>query len=320
MTIALALFLFACKNGEIQYDASGVFEADEIIVSSEIAGRILEMPAREGQHIAQDSLIAQIDAGNLELQQQQVEASIQSLQERTAPVGPQLQLIRDQLSVQQTQLNNLLKEQKRFQALVEADAATPKQLDDINAQIATVQAQMAVTRQQLQVQQTSTSTQNRAVLSERTPLQKRSAIIADQVSRGRIISPINGTVLTTYANAGEMTAPGKPILKMADLSTIVLRAYITNAQLAQLKLGQPVQVIVSAGEGQVKKYTGNVSWIAEQAEFTPKTIQTVDERANLVYATKITVPNDGYLKIGMYGEVVFNTPANESATNTGKNP
>ncbi len=301
----LTVFALSCKSSEPQYDASGVFEAEEIIVSSEIPGRIIAMPAREGMRISQDSTIAIIDAGNLTLQQEQVEASIRSLQDKTANVQPQVKLIRDQLRVQETQLEHLLKEQKRFEALVQADAATPKQLDDLTAQITTLRSQMAVTRQQIQVAQTNTGTQNRAVMSEREPLRKRAEIIADQVNRGRISSPINGTILVTYANVGEMTAPGKPILKMADLSTIVLRAYVTGDQLAKVKLGQQVSVFVGSGSDSSRKYAGNVTWIADQAEFTPKTIQTIEERANLVYATKITVQNDGFLKIGMYAEVAL---------------
>ncbi len=210
-----------------------------------------------------------------------------------------------QLAVQQSQLTNLQKERKRFENLVKADAATPKQLDDIIAQMDIATKQMNVTRQQIKVQQTNTSTANRSILSEKAPLEKRIAQLNDQVKRANVINPINGTVLTKYAEAGEITAAGKPLYKVADLSTVTLRAYITGDQVSQVKLNQPVKVLVDNGAKNYKSYNGVISWISDKAEFTPKTIQTKDERANLVYAVKIRVVNDGYLKLGMYGEVNF---------------
>jgi HlyD family secretion protein len=164
---------------------------------------------------------------------------------------------------------------------------------------------MGVTRQQINVQQSSTGTQNRSVLSESQPLQKRAEQINDQIKRANITNPINGTIITKYAQAGEITSPGKALYKIADLKTITLRAYISGSQLSEIKLGQDVQVRVDKGEDDYKEFTGTITWISDKAEFTPKTIQTKDERANLVYAIKVKVKNDGYLKIGMYGEVIL---------------
>jgi HlyD family secretion protein len=157
----------------------------------------------------------------------------------------------------------------------------------------------------MDVQRNLVGTQNRSVLSEAQPLQKRVAQLEDQVRRGSVENPLSGTVLTTYVHQGELATPGKPLYKIADLSTLTLRAYISGEQLPQVRLGQQVQVRVDDGASSYKNYTGRIAWVSDKAEFTPKTIQTKEERANLVYATKILVKNDGYLKIGMYGEVIF---------------
>ncbi|TWI79388.1 HlyD family secretion protein [Lacibacter cauensis] len=297
--------LAACKNSGQKFDATGTFEATEVIVSSEISGKIISLNINEGDTVSANKTVGVVDAEGISLQKEQVEASISSLNEKTADVSPQVKLLQDQLAVQQSQLNNLLHEQKRIEKLVAQDAATGKQLDDINAQIDVVKKQMNVTKQQIAVQQSNVSTQNRAVLSESKPLQKRVAQLDDQLKRANIINPINGTILTKYAEAGELTSTGKALYKIADLSTLKLRAYVTGDQLSQIKLGQKVKVMVDAGKEQYKEMNGNITWISDKAEFTPKTIQTKEERANLVYAIKIDVKNDGYLKIGMYGEVMF---------------
>jgi HlyD family secretion protein len=297
--------LTACKNGNGNADASGTFEANEVIVSAESSGKLISFTVEEGQLIAKDSVVGTVDATNISLQKEQVESSIQALGEKTADVSPQVKLLEDQLAVQQSQLNNLLHEQGRIQNLLKQDAATGKQLDDINAQVEVAKRSMNVTRQQIQVQQNNVATQNRSILSEGKPLQKRVAQLEDQLKKTTIVNPVAGTVLTKYAEQGEITSTGKALYKIADLSTITLRAYITGAQLSQVKLGQTVKVLVDDGAKKYKEYSGTISWVSDKAEFTPKTIQTKDERANLVYATKIKVKNDGYLKIGMYGEVKF---------------
>ena len=302
--LVLTVF-FSCSNNNNQADATGTFEADEVIVSAEVGGKILALGIEEGMAIPKDSAVGWIDARNLSLQKEQVEASVQALQEKTLDVNPQVQLLQNQLSVQQSQLNQLQHEQLRIEKLLKADAATGKQLDDIKAQTDQLQKQMQVTRQQISVQKNQVATQNRAILSEASPLKKRAEQLQDQLDRSKILNPVSGTVLTKYAAAGEITAPGKALYKVADLSTLTLRAYITATQLSKLQLGQSLKVKVDDGAEAYREYTGTLTWISDKAEFTPKTIQTKEERANLVYATKIKVKNDGKLKIGMYGEVTF---------------
>ena len=305
MFMLMAVATTACNNSENKFDATGTFEATEVIVSSELGGRIISLNVNEGDTISANRIVGSVDAEGIELQKEQVEASISSLNDKTADVGPQVALLQNQLAVQQSQLNNLLHEQKRFENLLKQDAATAKQLDDINAQVDVVKKQMLVTQQQIAVQRNAVSTQNRSILSENKPLQKRVAQLNDQLKRAEIINPINGTVLTKYAEAGELTNTGKALYKIADLRIMKLRAYVTGDQLSQIKLGQNVKVLVDDGKEKYKELSGTITWISDKAEFTPKTIQTKEERANLVYAIKINVQNDGYLKVGMYGEVLF---------------
>ena len=300
------LLLASCNRNKNDFDASGTFEVDEVIVSAEASGQIVSLNIAEGQTIPGDSIVGKIDPQNLTLQKEQVHASIQALSEKTADVAPQVKLLKDQLSVQQTQLNNLYHEKARIENLLKDDAATRKQLDDINFQVESVKKQMDVTQQQINVQETNVATQNRGILSESKPLQKREAQLQDQLNKTNIKNPVTGTVITKYAERGEITSNGKPLYKIADLSTMNLRAYVTGAQLPQIKLGQPVTVLIDSGANHYRKLPGAITWISDKAEFTPKTIQTKDERANLVYAIKGKVKNDGYLKIGMYGEVKFN--------------
>ncbi|MES2849362.1 MAG: HlyD family efflux transporter periplasmic adaptor subunit [Bacteroidota bacterium] len=303
-TILSAALLSACNSNKEKFDASGTFEAaDEVIVSSELPGKITSFTVQEGASIGKDSIVGSIDAVNVSLQKEQVEASIKALGEKTADLAPQVALLQDQLKVQQSQLNNLLHEKTRIENLLKADAATGKQLDDINAQIDVVKKQMGVTTQQINVQRSNVNTQNRSVLSEAEPLQKRVAQLKDQERKAFILNPVNGTVITKYAEEGEITSAGKALYKVADLSTLTLRAYITGTQLSAIKLNQPVKVFIDSSTSAYKEYNGTIYWISDKAEFTPKTIQTKEERANLVYAVKIKVKNDGLLKIGMFGEV-----------------
>jgi HlyD family secretion protein len=305
LLLGAGLLALGCRNGNDLHDASGVFEADEVIVSSEVGGKILMFKPDEGTRLSAGDSVVVIDATNIRLQKEQVEASIDALSDKTTDVGPQVQLLRDQLEVQETQMVTLERERQRFEKLVKADAATGKQLDDIISQIDQLKKQMDVTRQQIKVQLTITGTQNRGVLSEKEPLGKRVAQLDDQLQRSVVVNPVNGTVLTKYAEAGEVTSPGKALYKVADLDIMRLKAYLTGDQLATVKLGQAVKVAVDNGKGSFRDYEGKITWISDKAEFTPKTIQTKDERANLVYAVKIDVKNDGYLKIGMYGEIRF---------------
>ena len=298
-----SLLIISCNRNKNEFDASGTFEADETVVSSELPGKILSFKIEEGMHLQKDSIVGTVDATNIDLQQQQVEASINALNEKTANANPQVELLQNQLAVQQSQLDNLLHERTRIENLLKSDAATPKQLDDINSQIDFVKKSMAVTQQQINVRKNDIATQNRSILSEAEPLRKRIAQLQDQQQRANIVNPVSGTVITKYAEAGEITSAGKALYKIADLSELNLRAYVTGVQLPIIKLGQQVKVMIDQGEKKYKEYTGNIIWISDKAEFTPKTIQTKEERANLVYAIKVKVKNDGYLKIGMYGEV-----------------
>lgn len=304
--VIIAVFLTACNRNKVTYDASGTFEVDEVIVSSELTGKLLSFDVIEGDSIPRGKVIGTIDAENLSLQKDQVQASIEALKDKTADLAPQVKLLQDQLTVQQSQLDNLLREKQRTENLLKQDAATGKQLDDLNAQIDVIKKQMGVTQQQINVQRSNVGTQNRSILSEGKPLEKRVAQLDDQLKRAGITNPINGTVITKYAEAGEMTATGKALYKIADLSTMTLRAYITGTQLSKVKLNQPVKVLIDNGADAYREYAGVITWIADKAEFTPKTIQTKEERANLVYAVKVKVKNDGYIKIGMYGEVKLN--------------
>jgi len=304
--VLLPAILAGCSSNKNVSDASGTFEADEVIVSAEVPGKIISLNVDEGSILKKGSVVGEIDSVPLSLQKAQVEATIGALQDKTMDVKPQVKLLQDQVNVQKTQLSNAIAERDRTERLIKADAATTKQLDDWNNQIDVLKKQIAVSEQQVKVQQTTTGTQNSSVMSEYKPLKSSAAVIEDQIKRARITNPIDGTVLTKYAMAGEVTSAGKALYKIADLSVITLRVYITGAQLAQVKLNQRVKVLVDSTASTYKTYLGVISYISDKAEFTPKTIQTKDERANLVYAVKIHVKNDGLLKIGMYGEVKFN--------------
>lgn len=305
LPLAAVLLFASCSSGSDNYDASGNFESDEVIVSAQQNGQLLSFTVKEGDTLSKGAIVGQIDVTGATLQKEQVEASINALHDKTTNPYPQLELVQKQLVVQQSQLDQQLRERTRTENLVKADAATQKQLDDINSLIDQLQKQINVTRQQLSAQNTEIAEKNRSVLSEKSPLEKSAAQYADQVRKGVIINPLTGTVLTRYALEGEMTTVGKALYKIANLDTLLLRAYITGTQLPQVKLGQTVTVRIDAGNKNYKQYPGTISWISDKSEFTPKTIQTKDERANLVYAIKVRVKNDGFLKIGMYAEIKF---------------
>lgn len=305
MVAAILFLACSCTQNKLATDASGVFESDEVIVSAEQSGKLLSFPIKEGDTLRRNAIVGQIDMSNTVLQKQQVEATIQALRQKTTNPGPQTELVQRQLAVQQSQLAQQIRERTRTENLLKADAATQKQLDDINAQIDQLQRQIAVSQQQIALNNSNIATQNRTIFSEKEPLEKSAAQIQDQINKGQVLNPLTGTVLTKYALEGEMTTTGKALYKIANLDTLTLRAYVTGSQLTTVRLGQPVKLYSDQGAKNYKEYTGQVSWISDKSEFTPKTIQTKDERANLVYAVKIRVKNDGYLKLGMYGEVKF---------------
>ena len=300
-----ALSLAACNNSNGDYDASGTFETTESIISAETNGVVKEFTIEEGQTLKAGQYIGYIDSTQLYLKKKQLESQVRSLLGKTPDVATQTNAYKKQLAVAQTKLAAQLVEKTRMENLVKADAATPKQLDDITASVDALQKELEVIRGQEAAQTSVLQTQTNGLVGETVPLKVQIEQINDQLANSRIINPVNGTVLTKYAEANEMTSNGKPLYKIADLSSLILRAYISGNQLSSVKINQPVKVLVDDANGKSKEYTGTIEWISNKAEFTPKTIQTKDERANLVYAVKIRVKNDGFLKIGMYGDVKF---------------
>lgn len=288
---AMTLFLAACGNGRSGYDASGSFEAVEIIVSAEANGKIMVLDITEGQHLQKGQAVGYIDSTQLYLQKMSLLANARGVRAQRPNIGTQTAVINEQIETLQN-------ERARTQKLIAANAANQKQLDDINAQIDVLQRQLSA--------QTSTLEKNSAHISaQSSALEIQVAQMDDMLQKCTIAAPISGTILNKYSQAGELAAQGTPLFKIADLDTMVLRVYVTNDQIAQIRLNSSVKVFTDAGGDQMRQYEGTVSWISDKAEFTPKTIQTKNERANLVYAVKISVPNDGFLKIGMYGEVNF---------------
>lgn len=287
----LPVFLIACRAEQNDFDASGTFEAREIIVSAENTGKLLELTVEEGMTMEANVIAARIDSTQLVLKKQQLQAQIQAILSRQPDQSTQLAAIQEQIRTAEF-------EKSRLKNLVAGGAATQKQLDDINAQL-------SILEKQLEAQRSTLSKTSSSIYADVLPLSIQIAQIDDQLNKCLVLNPIKGTVLTTYAEQGEMAMAGKPIYKIADLENMLLRAYISGDQLPGLKLGQNVQVRIDSGNKDYKTYEGKIQWIANEAEFTPKTIQTKDERAHLVYAIRISVPNDGNLKIGMYGEVIL---------------
>lgn len=299
----LSVLFSACENNKDNYDATGTFEATETIVSAEANGVIKAFNINEGQTLDSGQQIGYIDSVQLFLKKKQLEAQIKAMGYKLPDIQAQTAQFKQQAAVTQSRLDYLLKEKNRTQNLLKADAATPKQLDDINVQIAEAQAQIKAINKQGAAHASALQTQHSGISADVAPLYIQIEQINDQLEKSKIINPVKGTVLTKFAEADEMTTIGKPLYTIADLSTIILRAYITDNQFTSIRPGQKVKVLVDDTSQKSKEYEGIVEWISNKAEFTPKTIQTKDERANLVYAVKINVKNDGSLKIGMYGEV-----------------
>ena len=290
--LATSALFVSCGKSKDNADASGTFEAIEVIVSAEAAGKILSFNVVEGQVLAANEMVGTIDSTQLYLRKLQIQSSKKSLQSRRPDVKKQIAAIEQQISTAKTERN-------RVENLLKANAANKKQMDDINAQI-------AVLEKQLDAQKTTLETTNQGITEDSEGITLQVEQIEDQLHKCKIVSPIAGTVLLKYAEAGEVAAPGKALFKIAYTNNMILRAYITADQLTKIKVGQKVKISTDFGKDDSKEFDGTVSWIASKAEFTPKTIQTRDERANLVYAVKINVKNDGFLKIGMYGDVKLN--------------
>lgn len=291
-SVAIGLVLGACTSQEEQYDASGIFETTEVIVSAKGTGELQSFQVEEGQAVRQGEVLGWIDTLQLSLKDRQLAASLLATESKRLDEKRQVAHLRQQIE-------NLQREKERFTTLLNAKATTAKQVDDIDYQIKVLQNQLVATQEQINSSNSSLSRQSESIQAQRAQME-------DQIRNAMISSPITGTVLTKYAEQGEFAVPGKALFKVADVSQMKLRAYITADQLTQLQIGQAVVVYADRGTTDRKRYAGRVVWIADKAEFTPKTIQTRNERANLVYAVKIAVENDGFIKRGMYGEVRFN--------------
>jgi HlyD family secretion protein len=291
LLILLIVVAASCGNKKNKFDASGAFEAEETIFSSEAAGVLKQFNVAEGQTLHAGQVIGYIDSTQLVLKKKQLEAQIKSVLAQRPDIQTQLASLQEQLKAAQV-------DQQRINNLVKQDALPRKQLDDVNAKV-------DVLKKQIDAQQSQLKITSGSISEQANPLQVQIQQVNDQLSKCTLINPVNGTVLTKYAEPNEVVAPGKPLYKIADMSTLLLRAYITGGQLSQVKLNQKVKVLIDDGPEKYRELGGAIEWISSQAEFTPKTIQTKEERANLVYATKIRVKNDGSLKIGMYGEVKF---------------
>ena len=287
----LLSLLSACGGRTIDYDATGTFEATEVLVSAEASGTLLCFDVEEGTRLASGEEVGLIDTVQLYLKKLQLQASMKSVESQRPDVNKQIAATRQQIATAQ-------REKKRVENLLKAGAANQKQLDDWDAQVALLERQLAAQMSSLQNSTNSLTEQGSSVAIQ-------VAQVEDQLAKCHSVSPISGTVLAKYAEAGELAAVGKPLFKVADVDHMYLRAYITSEQLSQVKIGNRVTVFSDYGGNERKEYPGVVSWISDRSEFTPKTILTKEERANLVYAVKITVENDGLLKIGMYGGVKF---------------
>lgn len=290
--IATALLsLAACNRGDGDFDATGTFEATEILVSSEANGKIMELNIEEGDRLDAGALVGYVDSTQLYLKKMQLSAGLRSVDIRKPDIRKQIAALEQQIATART-------EQQRMENLVKAKAGNQKQVDDIVNNIKYLQKQLDAQYSTLNKTTGGADAEAEGILYQIMQLD-------DQLQKSRIVNPKAGTVLVKYAEPGEVTAAGKPLYKIADTDLLYLRAYITSDQLSTLKQGQTVRVFADYGENDRREYPGTITWISDKSEFTPKGIQTKDERANLVYAIKIAVKNDGYLKIGQYGETVF---------------
>ena len=281
------MFLISCADGKKNKDATGVFEATEVIVSAESAGKLIRLEVHEGQQLKKDEILGLVDTVQLSLQKMQLRASQLSLLASKPDVPSQVGAI-------EKEIEKLEFEKQRTQKLLEGDVATQKQLDDI-------QSQLDVLRARLKAQKKSLGSSVDALDAQHDAMEVQMDQLNDQIARCQIKSPIEGSVLVKYTEQGEFVNLGKPLFKVADMEQMTLRAFVTAEQLKELQINQKVIVLAEFGAEENREYEGEITWISDKSEFTPKTIQTQDERANLVYAIKVSVKNDGYLKIGMYG-------------------
>ena len=282
-----AVMLAGCNKKDNQADAYGNFEATEVVVSSETSGRILQLNVSEGVEIDEGNIIALIDTTLFHLQKAEIDAGMRSIRTRINSINAQNDILDQQianLNVNIARVGNMLKD----------EAATQKQYDDLAGQLAVLQKQIS-----------ANNTQKASIAAELSVYESKKAMVNEQLVRSTVRSPLKGTVIEKYSEAGEITAAGKPIVKVADLTVIRLKAYVSGAQLGSIKIGQECSVRIDDGRKGYKTFTGKISYIADKAEFTPKIIQTKEERVTLVYAVMIDVMNDGSIKSGMPGEAIF---------------
>ena len=282
-----AVLLTACNNKSDQADAYGNFEATEVIVSAETSGRILKFDLTEGTEIEKGSEIALIDTTMFHLQKAEIDAGMKGVRTRISTINAQNDILTQQI-------DNLRVNIARIENMLKDDAATKKQYDDLSGQVAVLEKQI-----------TANNTQKASIAAELSVYESKKATLNEQVTRSIVKSPINGTIIEKYAEAGELTAAGKPLVKIADLSLVKLKVYVSGAELGSIKIGQDCTVRVDDGEKGYKSFTGTISYISGKAEFTPKIIQTKEERVTLVYAVTIDVMNEGTMKSGMPGEAIF---------------
>jgi HlyD family secretion protein len=290
--LLLALGLLAsCQSEEARFDASGNFETIETVVAAQAQGQLLRLAVTEGDELPAGREVGLIDTTQLYLRKRQLQASARAVRQQTPNVPAQLGALTQQLA-------NLQRERQRVVNLVKADAVPSKQLDDIDYQIASA-------RQQLAAQRSALGTQASGTAAQVAPLQEQVQQVNDQLRNSQVVNPVAGTVLTVYVEPSEVVNYGQPLYKIGNTKTLILRAYVAGEQLTRVQLRQMVKVLVDAPEGKRREYAGRVQWVSSKAEFTPKVIQTKEDRVNLVYALKIAVPNDGSLKIGMPADVLF---------------
>ena len=287
----VALMMAACGGNEKAYDATGTFEATETTVYAEQSGALLTFSVNEGDHIEAGKEVGLIDTTQTWLKIRQLDATKEVYQSQKPDMERQIAATRQQLSKAQ-------QDEQRYRELVADGAAPSKMLDDASSQVKVLQ-------KQLDAQISSLSTSTRSLDKQTVAANVQIEQLRDMLRKCHIVAPTKGTVLEKYVERGEFVAVGKPLFKIADTEQMFMRAYVTSAQLQNIRIGQHVKVFADYGDGQKKAYDGTVSWISSRSEFTPKTILTDDERADLVYAVKVAIKNDGYVKIGMYGEVVL---------------
>lgn len=289
--LVLPLLLSNCSGGEDDILGNGSFEATEVLVSSEVNGKVLSWEIEEGSHVSVGDQVGLIDTVQLFLQRVALEKSGTGVRAARPNVTTQTEAL-------QVQIKDLKDQRQRVSRLLKGGVATQKQLDDINTAIASLESQLVAARSSL-------SNSSSQITAQSSAIDAQIAQVEDMIERSIIRSPISGIVTASYIHAGELAAAGRPLFRVADLDHMYLRAYVVGSKLSKLKLGEQVYVYVDGVHADKRRYSGVVTWISSKAEFTPKTVRTDEERSNLVYAVKVQVQNDGYLRMGMYGEVAL---------------